>query len=173
MCMDLDLKAVFEENEWSMNRKSSKLTPLILKVSLRGRGSTGDLIQVKNGYANYLVVSGKAIIANKANMEIMDQQKAEWVEVDAKKRAEGKVLKDKIDQVVIDIEHNTVDGFRLYGSISSKDIMNQLENRGFKIRKEDIVMKPIKEIGTFNAHVYTYGNQANIIINVKAPVVAS
>ncbi|QEK38174.1 50S ribosomal protein L9 [Candidatus Cytomitobacter indipagum] len=153
--------------------KLNKLISLVLKVSLRGKGSPGDLIKVKKGYSNYLILSDKAMIANKPNLETMEKQKEEWLKVDSAKKQEGKVAKEKIDQIVIDIVHNTVDGFRLYGSVSNKDIMEQLAKKGFEIKKEDIVMKAIKEVGTFNANIYTYGNKANITINVKAPTVAS
>ncbi|QEK38702.1 50S ribosomal protein L9 [Candidatus Cytomitobacter primus] len=153
-------------------KKTSHLISVVLKERLRGRGLPGDVVSVKRGYAlNFLIPEGRAVMATKPNLEMLEQKRNDWLSIDEKRKAEGKAIKDQIDKITIDIEHNTVDGFRLYGSISSKEIIMQLADKGFAIKKEDIVMKPIKEIGSFTAQIHTYGNQSNITINVKSPEV--
>ncbi len=148
-------------------KKTGKLMSVILTERLRGHGLPGELVKVKRGYANFLRASGTAMVATKPNMALLEQRKADWLAEDAKRKEEGKKIKDQIDNIVFELEHSTVDGFRLYGSISSKEIIAELAKKGFSIKKEEIVMKPIKEIGSFTANIYTYGNQASITINVK------
>ena len=54
---------------------------LILQESITGLGNPGDLVQVKSGYGrNYLLPSGKAIIANEENMKVYEAEKAELIE---------------------------------------------------------------------------------------------
>ncbi len=149
-------------------KRTAKLMSVILKQRLRGRGLPGEVVHVKRGYAlNFLIPNELAMMATQRNVAILEDKKNEWLNLDSKKQEEGKSLKEKIDKIILDFEHSTVDGFRLYGSISTKEVINKLVEKGLPIKKEDVVMKPIKELGSFKAQVYTHGNEASITINVK------
>ncbi|USO00478.1 MAG: 50S ribosomal protein L9 [Alphaproteobacteria bacterium] len=151
-------------------KKSTKYLEVILQERIRGLGAPGDVVKVRRGYAvNYLLPKDIAEIASTLHMENLVSKRAELAKRDEQLKQDGKVLKEKLDKVVINIEHNTVDGFRLHGSISDSTIIKELSKLGFDVSKNNIVMKPIKEIGSFTVQVHTYGDHANVVVNVTPP----
>ena len=72
---------------------------LILQESITGLGNPGDLVQVKSGYGrNYLLPSGKAIIANEENMKVYEAKQEELKLQEEKRLESAKEIFEKIDK---------------------------------------------------------------------------
>ena len=102
---------------------------LILQESITGLGNPGDLVQVKSGYGrNYLLPSGKAIIANEENMKVYEAKQEELKLQEEKKLESAKEIFEKINefsvsQIVAISEEGTMYGScLLYTSPSPRDI---------------------------------------------------
>lgn len=123
---------------------------LILKQTISTLGQEGDIVTVKPGYGrNYLLPQKKAVLATPANKAILEQNKADIV---ARREAERKVaeeLSKKISGLEIVIEQLAGDDGRLFGSVTSADIVAKLAENNIDIdRKQILLVDPIKTLGT-------------------------
>ena len=126
---------------------------VILKEDLKGYGKKEDLVNVSDGYArNYLIPRGLAVEASKGNMNIMKSRKeAERTRKD-REQTHAEVNAEKLEQINLIIKGKSggSDGnSRLFGSITSKDIADELKSQ-FHIdidRKKIILEEPIKTLG--------------------------
>ena len=122
---------------------------LILKETISTLGQEGDVVTVKPGYGrNYLLPQGKAVLATKENMAILEQNKAEIEARLAGQRKQAEALAKKVAGREIVIEQLAGDDERLFGSVTSADICQKLEEMDVKIDKKQILLSdPIKNLG--------------------------
>lgn len=132
---------------------------VILLKDLKGTGKAGDVVKVSDGYArNMLIPKGIAKEATEGNIRNLEKQKA----IAAEKRAEQKAAAQKaaaeIEKVGIEIKTKGGEGGRLFGSITSKDIAQALqEQHKIKVDKKKIELdSPIKQTGEFIVPIKLY-----------------
>ncbi len=114
---------------------------IILLERVEKLGQIGDLVSVKTGYArNFLLPQGKAVFASKENIKIFEDKKAqlEGENITRKKEAQNLVDKMIIKEIVI-IRAASESG-QLYGSVSAKDIANEITKLGVSINKSQVVL---------------------------------
>ena len=125
---------------------------LILQESITGLGNPGDLVQVKSGYGrNYLLPSGKAIIANDENMKVYEAKQQDLQIQEEKKLSNAKEIYKKINDFSTSLSVPLSEEGTMYGSIGTKEISELLEENNFKIERSAIRLPEgsLKEIGTF------------------------
>jgi large subunit ribosomal protein L9 len=125
---------------------------LILQESITGLGNPGDLVQVKSGYGrNYLLPSGKAIIANDENMKVYEAKQQDLQIQEEKKLSNAKEIYEKINDFSTSLSVLLSEEGTMYGSIGTKEISELLEENNFKIERSAIRLPEgsLKEIGTF------------------------
>ena len=122
---------------------------LILKETIDTLGEEGDIVKVKNGYGrNYLIPQQKAVLATKANLAILAQEKSSIEARKKRYRDEAEALIKKISGATVTIEQRTGEEDRLYGSVTTADIAEKLVDLGFDIDKKKILLdEPIKTLG--------------------------
>lgn len=122
---------------------------VILQENFPSLGFIGDVVKVKNGYArNFLFPKQIAMPASDANVKYLEHRK-KLLEV---KKAENKKLaaqlKDKIEGVLIEIQHSAGEGEKLFGSVTVGEIHDQVASKGFDIDRKLIRLEaPIRTIG--------------------------
>ncbi len=148
---------------------------LILKETISTLGFEGDVVTVKDGFGrNYLLPQGKAVIATDENLAILAENQAA---IEAR-RAEDKKVADaiakKITGIEIVIEQLAGDDERLFGSVTSSDIVAKLNELDVKLDKKQILLgDPIKTVGENKITVKVgYNVTAEISVNV-VPLKAS
>ena len=100
---------------------------IILLETLNKLGKAGDVVSVKDGFANnFLIPQKKAIIANKKNLGDLNSKMTQINENNLKKISEANSLKDKLDgkEIIIQMEANE-DG-NLYGNLGPRQIRDKL-----------------------------------------------
>ena len=124
---------------------------LILKKTVDTLGEEGDIVKVKPGYArNYLIPKEIAVIANKANRAILEQEKAVIEKRREKQRQESDALSKKIAGTTITLEHRVGDEEKLFGSVTAADIAEKLTEMDIRVDKKNILLsEPIKTLGEF------------------------
>ena len=142
---------------------------VILLEKIGKLGHLGDKVNVKDGYArNFLIPSGKALRATKANMEIFEAKKAELAKVseEAKKNAEALAVKIKGKSFVV--IRQAGDTGHLYGSVSTRDLAGVLKASGADVEYTKITIDtPIKEIGIYDVKVALHPEVVEVIkVNV-------
>jgi large subunit ribosomal protein L9 len=122
---------------------------LILKKTVESLGEEGDIVKVKPGYArNYLIPKKMAVIANKSNLTLLEQEKATIVARREKQRQESESLSKKISGTTITITHRVGEEDKLFGSVTAADIAAKLAEINIQVDKRNILLtEPIKTLG--------------------------
>lgn len=142
---------------------------VILLKDVNGLGKAGELVNAKTGYArNFLFPKELALEGTPANIKVWEQQEKDKKEKDAQEKAGALALKEKLDRTEVIILGKAGTAGRLFGSITSQDIAQELGKQGFSIDKKKIELKnPIKEIGTSTVSVRVY---PEIVAQIKVTV---
>ena len=125
---------------------------LILQESITGLGNPGDLVQVKSGYGrNYLLPTGKAIIANEENMKVYEAKQEEFKLQEEKRLESAKEIVEKINELSIAQNVAISEEGTMYGSVGTKEISELLEANDFQIERSAVRLPEgsLKELGNY------------------------
>ena len=127
---------------------------IILKEDVMGLGYKNDIVTVKAGYGrNYLIPTGKAVIASPSAKKVLAEdlkQKAHKLE-QIKKDAQA--VADKLASVSLTISTKVSATGAIYGSVNSLHIAEELGKLGFEIDRKIVIVKDVKEVGSYVATV--------------------
>lgn len=128
---------------------------VILQENIEGLGYLGDVLNVANGYArNFLLPRKKAVVANERQEKMFEHLKRQ---VEKKAKEELTALNDfgkQLSAVSLVFEVQTGKDNKLFGSVTTKDIAEQLAAKGIEVDRRKIQLsQPIKELGTFSVPV--------------------
>lgn len=130
-----------------------------MKVILRGvvdnLGEAGEIKEVKKGFAiNYLIPNKFAYPATDQNMKRFENEKKSIQKKAAKELQDASQIKEKIEQLSLNIQVKVGEDEKLFGSVTSQDIVDKLKDQGIIITKKDIVLEEnIKALGIYNVPV--------------------
>jgi len=142
---------------------------LILKETIESLGLVGSIVNVSDGYArNYLLPQKKAVLNTPQNLKMLEREKAKLEVQIAKEKGLAEEIAGKLEGVVCKISAKVSEEDRLYGSISTRDIVDSLAANGFTVEKSMVLLaEPIKTLGTFTVPVRVYkGIKPNITVEV-------
>ena len=125
---------------------------LILQESITGLGNPGDLVQVKSGYGrNYLLPSGKAIIANEENMKVYEARQEELKLQEEKRMESAKKIFEKLNEFSVSQNVAISEEGTMYGSVGTKEISELLEANDFQIERSAVRLPEgsLKELGNY------------------------
>ena len=128
---------------------------IILLERIEKLGQMGDLVNVKPGYArNYLLPQGKALRANKANMERFESERAQREADNLTKRSEAEAEAKKMDGLAVNMVRAASEMGQLFGSVTSRDIAEAVTEAGFTINRSQVVMdRAIKTLGLTDTRI--------------------
>lgn len=144
---------------------------LILTADVEHLGKAGELVTVKPGYArNYLLPQGLAVSATNRNRKKMDHDKAVIARKVARQRGSAEDIAKKINGMILQFERLTGEGDKLYGSVTSKEIGEQLKVAGVEVDHRKIKLTdPVRELGKYEVPIKIH---ADIEATLKFWVVA-
>jgi large subunit ribosomal protein L9 len=122
---------------------------LILKQTVESLGEEGDIVKVKSGYArNYLIPKKIGVVANKANLALLEQEKTAINSRREKQREVAESLSKKLSGTTITIEQRVGEEDKLFGSVTSTDVTQKLAELDIAVEKKNILLgEPIKTLG--------------------------
>ena len=128
---------------------------VILKEDVNKLGHRGDVVKVAEGYGrNYLIPQKLAIEATPGNKAVIEQMKAASVRKSAKEKGSAEALGQQLNGVVVEFTRKSGEHDQLFGSVTSSDIAQALEAKGFTIDRRKIVLDvPLKTVGEFDVPV--------------------
>ena len=128
---------------------------LLLVRNVPSLGKSGDLVEVKPGYAyNYLIPQGLATIATEHHKRMIEKHRARLEEIEKARLAQLKAEAQRLSQQSVTIEANATDEGHLYGSVGAADIARALKAQGFHIAPEQVRLEgPLKEVGLYTVKV--------------------
>lgn len=139
---------------------------VILEKDVKGTGKAGEIVKVSDGYArNMLFPRGLAKEATEGNVRSLEKAKEQAAEKTAAEKAAAEAKAEKLSKLVVEIKTKGGEGGRLFGSITSKEIAEELEKQHkIKVDKKNIVMDgPIKNAGEFQIEVKLFQGVKGII----------
>jgi large subunit ribosomal protein L9 len=128
---------------------------VILKEDVPKLGARGEVVKVAEGYGrNFLLPKKLAIEANAANKAVIEQMKAAAVRRSAKEKAQAEELSKQFDGLSVTFQRRAGEHDQLFGSVTSSDIADGLERKGFNIDRRKIQLhEPLKTLGEFSVPV--------------------
>lgn len=127
---------------------------IILKEDIIGLGYKNDIVDVKSGYGrNYLIPTGKAVIASDSAKKMLAEDLKQRAHKLEKIKNEAQALADKLAEVTLTIPTKVSATGVIYGSVNSLQIADELKKLGFDIDRKIIVVKDVKEVGSYHATV--------------------
>ena len=128
---------------------------VILQEDVKGRGAKGDIIDVANGYGNFLISNGKAIEATPDNIKKMKEDKEAQAQAAEVHLQLMNKLKEEIEDKSVDVYIKMGDDGKLFGSITTKQIADEFE-RQFNIhldKRKIVLPSDINSLGIYEAEV--------------------
>jgi large subunit ribosomal protein L9 len=144
---------------------------VILREHVDNLGRRGDVVKVAEGYArNYLLPRKLALAVTEANKRQIEREKKVAEVKDAEEKQQADALAARISQTELEIARRVGENDTLYGSVTSADIANALEAKGFTVEKRRITLAdPLKALGEFTVPVKIH---RDVTAQVKVKVVA-
>ena len=142
---------------------------IILLERVEKLGQMGDLVNVKPGYArNYLLPQGKALRANKANLERFESEKAQRKADNLSRRGEAEAEATKMSGLAVSMVRAASEMGQLFGSVTSRDIAEGVTEAGFTIQRGQVIMdKSIKTLGLHDIRVSLHPEVSiTVVVNV-------
>jgi large subunit ribosomal protein L9 len=130
-------------------------TTILLREDVDALGGRGEIVKVKAGYArNYLLPQGLATLATKGNVKQIEQERAALLKRVSEEKATAELQKEQMGVIELAFERKAGEGGTLFGSITSMDIAEALQAKGYEIDRRKIALRqPIKETGEYTVNV--------------------
>ena len=143
---------------------------VILQQDVKGQGKKGQMVEVSDGYGrNFLLPRKLAVSATAENVNTMKMQDKAKAARLAEEKAAAQALAERLEGVQVKIKARAGQGGKLFGSITSKEISEELKAQfGLDVGKSKIVLSdPIKSFGAFDVKC-KLGSEVSGVIHVLA-----
>lgn len=143
---------------------------VILRDDIEKLGTRGQVVNVAPGYArNFLLPKKLAVLATESNKKIVEQERQAALRREAKEAGDAQELAKLMGNVSISIAQKAGENDQLFGSVTAKDIAEQLEKQGYKIDRRNILLEePIKTLGEHKVTV-----RLHKLVSIEIPVTVS
>ena len=143
---------------------------LILKEDIIGLGFKNDIVNVKSGYGrNYLIPSGKAVIASPSAKKVLAENLKQQVHKLAAQKAAAEERGNALQGVALCIAAKVSATGQLYGSVNTATVAEELQKLGHVVDRKIITMRDIKKVGDYVALVHFH---KEVIVEIPVKVVA-
>ena len=142
---------------------------IILLERIEKLGQMGDLVNVKTGYArNFLIPQGKALRANKANMERFEAERAQREASNLELRKDAETEAAKMQDLAVSMVRAASEMGQLFGSVTSRDIAEAVTEAGFTITRNQVIMdRSIKMLGLTEARIRLHPEVSiTVVVNI-------
>ena len=128
---------------------------VILTDEIRGLGTRGDIVTVKDGYArNFLIPKNLAREATPGNLKSIEQEKKKWALLAKEEQGAAEKAAQAVQGMKIVVQKRTGENGQLFGSVTANEIADALEAKGVHVEKRRIELAhPIKSLGVHEVDV--------------------
>ena len=138
---------------------------IILLETLNKLGKAGEIVSVKDGFANnFLIPNKKAIIANKKNRLDLESKISQINQNNEKKIKQANDIKSKLDDIEMIIQMEVNEEGNLYGNLGPREIHEQLlKNHSIDISPSDIIVSNVKTLGHHDITIRIYDEIKSVL----------
>lgn len=143
---------------------------VILKKDVKDLGRSGDMVNVSSGFArNFLFPRSLAAEATESRVKEFEHWQRVASSRKKKARDEKSQMLEQIKKITVVFKMTAGEKDKLFGSVTTKDIADELVKKGFAVEKKDIVIEDaIKVLGQHQATVsFGDGLEATIAVSVE------
>ncbi|MBO9608808.1 MAG: 50S ribosomal protein L9 [Paenibacillaceae bacterium] len=129
---------------------------VIFLKDVKGQGKKGEVKEVSEGYAvNFLIKNGHAAAASDSNIKVLDQQKQSEQKKKDREKTDAEALAAKLGELTLQIKGKAGEGGRLFGSITTKQIVEELERQTKLVvdKRKMTLNDPIRTLGVTNVPI--------------------
>ena len=124
---------------------------IILNKDVKKQGKKGDILEVKAGYGKFLIHNKSAVLATDNSLNRLDKENKQKELEELKLIEECEKVKNNLQKEKLNFKVKTGAKDRVFGSISSKQIVDELKNKGYNIDKKQIKLDNIlSSLGTYD-----------------------
>lgn len=145
---------------------------IILREDIEKLGFKNDRVTVKNGYGvNFLIPQGKAVLATKSNIKVLEENLRQQSHKAAKEREEAQALADKIGALKISIGAKAGESGKIFGAVNTIQLADAIKAKGVDVDRKVLKLKEdsIKNVGTYTA---TARLHRDVSVEIEFEVVA-
>lgn len=130
-------------------------TNILLREDVDNLGGRGEVVKVKAGYArNFLLPKGIATLATKGNVKLIERERESLLKKAATEKSTAEAQAGQMKDIALTFERKAGEGGTLFGSVTTMDVAEALQAKGYEIDRRKIVLKDtIKEVGDYTASV--------------------
>ncbi len=138
---------------------------VILLQDVKKQGKKDQIIEVSDGYAqNYLIKNGLAVSATNSNKKILEKELDRRQALENANIEECKEIAEKLKNMEVTIKVKTGEQDKVFGTVSSKQICEELKKKGINIDKKKIIIDyPIDTLGTHNVKIALHKKVEGVI----------
>ena len=128
---------------------------VILLQDFESLGLEGDIVDVARGYArNYLIPKGIAIESSDANLKALEMNKEKIMARHLKDKEAAEGARERISQITVNLRRKAGEEDKLYGSVTSRDVAEELEKEGVAVDRRKIILdESIRTLGEFEVSI--------------------
>lgn len=138
---------------------------VIFIEDVKGKGKKGEIKEIADGYAKFLLTNKKAVEATHANMATLKGQQNKKEKDKTEELVQAKLLKAELEKVEVKILVKSGNGGRLFGSVSSKQVVEELRKQhNLKVDKKKIDLpNGIQALGYTNVKIKLHSEVEGVI----------
>lgn len=143
---------------------------IIFLKDVKKQGKKGEIKEVKDGYAmNFLVKNGYAVPATSTGVNRLKKEQAEAELQESLKIKDCEQMKEQLEKMTIEIPVKTGEMDRVFGSVSSKQIVTELQKKGMKIDKKMVSMSD--SLTSLGVHEVTLVLHKQVSVTIKVRLI--
>ncbi len=141
-----------------------------LKENMKNLGHQGDVVEVKNGYANnYLFPRGMAVMATASNLKMHEENNRQGALKREKMKTDALSLAEQLKDMSITIGTKAGANGKIFGSITPLQVAQALKVKGFEIDRRKIEINDVKTLGNYEAILNLH---RDVTVNIAVEVIA-
>ncbi len=144
---------------------------VILRKNVASLGDAGEVVDVKNGYANnYLIPQGMAARATEGALKALETERKQQARKIEQQRIAAREMADKIQQMALKVPAKAGESGKLFGTVTSANIADALKAEGIEVDRRKITLDaPIRALGNYEAGIKLFMDvSATIKVTVEA-----
>lgn len=143
---------------------------IILKENLKNLGQQGDIVTVKDGYANnFLFPKGYAIMATPSNIKVLEENNRQGALKREKLKTDAQATAEQLKDLTITIGTKAGANDKIFGSVTPLQVAQALKTKGYEIDRRKIEVGDIKVLGSYQA---TLNLHRDVVVNIQLEVVS-